>query len=129
MKLYLVFLITLGIILILDFLWLGVISSKFYKKEFGDLMRPNFNYIAAIFVYICLALGITIFVFNNNFSTNLYLTVFLGALFGLIVYGVYDLTNFAVIKDYSLKLLVVDMVWGTFLCGFVSLLVKLITKF
>jgi uncharacterized membrane protein len=35
-----------------------------------------------------------------------------GALFGLIVYGVYDLTNFSTLARYSPLLTLVDMSWG-----------------
>ena len=34
-----------------------------------------------------------------------------GALFGLVVYGVYDLTNYALLKDWSLSMTIVDMLW------------------
>ena len=40
-----------------------------------------------------------------------------GALFGLVVYGVYDLTNHALLKDWTLSMTIVDMLWGTVACG------------
>jgi uncharacterized membrane protein len=33
------------------------------------------------------------------------------------MYGLYDLTNYATLKGYTLEMTVVDMAWGTFLCG------------
>jgi uncharacterized membrane protein len=36
-----------------------------------------------------------------------------GALFGLVVYGVYDLTNFATLAQYPLAVMFVDMAWGS----------------
>ncbi len=44
----------------------------------------------------------------------------LGALFGLITYATYDLTNLATLKDWPLALTVVDLIWGTILAGSVS---------
>jgi uncharacterized membrane protein len=37
------------------------------------------------------------------------------ALFGLITYGTYDLTNLATLKDWPALLSIVDMLWGTVL--------------
>jgi uncharacterized membrane protein len=36
-----------------------------------------------------------------------------GALFGLVVYGVYDFTNLATLRHYPLPLALVDVAWGT----------------
>jgi len=47
---------------------------------------------------------------------------------GLIIYGVYNLTNHATIKKYELKQTLIDMAWGTFLFTTVSYLAILINK-
>jgi len=43
-----------------------------------------------------------------------------GALFGLITYATYDLTNLATLKDWPLLVTVVDLIWGTVLAASVS---------
>jgi uncharacterized membrane protein len=43
-----------------------------------------------------------------------------GALFGLIAYATYDLTNLATIRDWPIIVTVVDMIWGAALCGGVA---------
>jgi uncharacterized membrane protein len=40
-----------------------------------------------------------------------------GALFGLIVYGVYDMTNMATLENWPVRMVWVDICWGCFLCG------------
>jgi uncharacterized membrane protein len=45
-----------------------------------------------------------------------------GALLGLIAYGTYDLTSLAVMKGFTTKIAIIDMVWGTILTGAVSAL-------
>ena len=40
-----------------------------------------------------------------------------GALLGFFCYMTYDLTNYATLKVWSLKVTVLDMIWGTFLTG------------
>jgi len=49
-----------------------------------------------------------------------------GALLGLIAYGTYDLTNLAVMKGFTTKIAVIDMIWGTVLTGAVSALTVLV---
>ena len=41
--------------------------------------------------------------------------------FGLVGYGVYDLTNQATLKTWPLALTLVDMAWGAFLTGLAAL--------
>ena len=124
-----IFIILIVILGILDFLWLGVVAKKFYVKEFGDMIKSPFNIYSAIGVYLLLAIGIFIFVLNNNFVKSPLTALLIGAIFGIVVYGVYDLTNFATIKDYSLKLVFVDMIWGAVICGLASFLTKYFSGF
>lgn len=51
-----------------------------------------------------------------------------GALFGLIAYATYDLTNLATIKDWPLLVTIIDLVWGTVLGGSVSGLAALLGR-
>ena len=44
----------------------------------------------------------------------------MGALFGLVAYGTYDLTNLATIKNWSLKVTIIDLIWGAILTSVVS---------
>ena len=43
------------------------------------------------------------------------------ALFGLITYATYDLTNLATVKDWPLVITIVDLIWGMVLTTIVSL--------
>jgi len=124
MKTVFVSLIALFLIITIDFIWLGLISKKIYKKEIGKFYKKKFNLWAALILYFLLAVGVVFIVLNNNYSTTLSSTLLVGALFGLIVYGVYDLTNFAMMKNWPLKIVFIDMIWGTFLLGLTSFLTK-----
>jgi len=46
--------------------------------------------------------------------------IIFGALFGLITYATYDLTNLATMKDWPLLVNVVDLIWGTVLAAAIS---------
>ena len=66
--------------------------------------------------------GLIFFVINPN-QDNTLLNVFLiGAFFGLVTYGTYDLTVYASMNIFSLKLVVADILWGMFLSGAVATL-------
>ena len=58
------------------------------------------------------------------------LTLAAGAVFGLVAYATYDLTNLAVMKGFTLKIALIDMVWGMVLSAAVSgLTVKIVSLF
>ena len=126
-----IFLIALVIILLLDFVWIGLIMKKFYTAELSKIARLENGKLApmvpvGLLVYIILAIGIAIFVFPLA-KTNVEAIIF-GALIGLVIYGVYDFTNFATLKDFSLRMTLTDLTWGTFLCSITSFLTKVIGK-
>lgn len=114
--------------LILDFMWINFISKKFYFKEFRqhvEIKRGKIKVkkIAAILIYFILSFGIIMFIKGDNI---ILFKIIKGALFGFIVYSVYDLTNYSIMKNYSLRLTIVDIIWGTFLCGMVSVIISFI---
>jgi uncharacterized membrane protein len=84
-------------------------------------MGPT-NWLAAIIFYLLFILGILIFVVVPGVKEgSLAMTLVRAALFGLITYATYDLTNLATIKNWPLLVTVVDMIWGTVLSTLVSL--------
>lgn len=115
--------------LILDAIWLGGLMKNFYfenlepivRKENGQL-SPNWT--SAIGVYILIALGLVYFVLPQAQSLTYLQTFLLGAVFGLVLYGVYDLTNHATLAKFPLQLALVDIAWGSFACGITSALLK-----
>jgi uncharacterized membrane protein len=113
-------LILLPIFLGIDFVWLGFIAKGFYDKQFSAFAR-TLNWPAAILVYLLIPLGIAFFVLPKA-SGDRALALLWGAFYGLVVYGVYDLTNYATLKDWSLTTVLVDILWGIFICGAASYL-------
>jgi uncharacterized membrane protein len=104
-----------------DMIWLGVAAKNFYAKQLGPLMTPNVNWAAAILFYLLFLLGLVVFVIAPAVEKDSWVhAILFGALFGLISYATYDLTNLATLKDWPLALTVVDLIWGTVLAGSVS---------
>lgn len=96
----------------LDGLWLGVVARDFYRQEMGDMMASSIRALPAAAFYIGYPVGLVTLALQPlpaSASTALWRA----ALFGLVAYGVYDLTNLATLRQWSVKLALVDMAWGT----------------
>jgi uncharacterized membrane protein len=107
----------------LDMLWLAVIMRRFYTERLGFLMNPNINWLAAGSFYVLFVIGLIIFVVMPSLEhQSLFRTALLGALFGLIAYATYDLTNLATLKHWPVLVTVVDMAWGATLSAIVSVI-------
>lgn len=119
LKLYLA---TLVVFFAVDIIWLGLVARTFYRKQLDFLLAPNTNWIAAIAFYLLFILGILVFVVVPGLEDDsLKTTLLRAALFGLITYATYDLTNLATVKDWPVLVTVVDLVWGIVLSVTVSL--------
>jgi uncharacterized membrane protein len=121
LKAFKIYVITIPIFFLIDLFWLGVLARDFYKKHLGYLFRPNVNWTAALLFYFLFIAGIVIFAVKPALETHSAQRALLyGALFGLLAYATYDLTNLATIRDWPLIVTVVDLIWGTVLCGGVA---------
>ncbi|MBK8290712.1 MAG: DUF2177 family protein [Flammeovirgaceae bacterium] len=119
--------IALPVFFAIDMLWLGFVARTFYKNQIGFLMKPDVNWAAAIVFYLLFLVGLVIFVIGPAVEKKDWMHALLaGALFGLITYATYDLTNLATLKDWPLTVVWVDMLWGTFLASSVSTITYLI---
>ena len=123
------YLIALPVFCAIDMLWLGLVAKNFYRGQIGFLMKTDFNWIAAISFYLLFIGGLVYFVIAPAVEHGTWTSaLFVGALFGLMTYATYDLTNLAAIKDWPLTLTIVDLLWGMLLSASVSTLTFLIAK-
>ncbi|MDG0889432.1 DUF2177 family protein [Paracholeplasma manati] len=112
---------------VVDLIWLGLVAKDLYQKEIGSLLKPDVNWAAAIIFYLLFILGLVIFVINPSVeSGSLAKAMMLGAFFGLVTYATYDLTNLATMRDFTLKITLIDLTWGTTLGFLTSTLTYLI---
>ncbi len=129
-KLLLSYFLTFIVFFILDMAWLGFIAKDLYKKHLGTFLSAEVNWPAAIVFYLLFIVGVFIFailpaVEKNQVSS----AVLLGALFGFFTYATYDLTNLATMKDWPIRIVVIDLIWGSFLTSVVSTAGYYIVKF
>lgn len=121
--------IALPIFLAIDMVWLGLVSKNFYRAQIGTLMKPDVNWIAAIVFYLIFIAGLVTFVIAPSMEKGSWIhALVFGALFGLVCYATYDLTNLAVAKDWPLLVTIVDLLWGAVLAASVSTITYLIAS-
>lgn len=121
MKLILYF-ITLITFFAIDSLWLGLVAPSFYRSQIGYIMAENPNFLAAGSFYLLFIFGMLVFVVEPGVrGGTLMQAVARGALFGLVTYATYDLTNLATLEGWPVLITIVDLAWGTFLCAAVTL--------
>jgi len=109
-KPYFAALIVMGV---LDALWLGFIAKDFYREQIGAQMVDQIRWAPALvfyFAYPAALVALALYPTGQTFAAQ----VARAALVGLMAYGVYDLSNFATLRQWSLKLTLVDVAWGMF---------------
>jgi uncharacterized membrane protein len=111
--------------LALDFAWLGFIGRGFYAAQLGPWLRKGADgamaplWTPAVAFYLLAVLGLSAFVLPRVAAEGGSPLAALrwGALFGLVVYSCWDLTNYSVLKDWPLPITLVDLAWGTIACA------------
>ena len=114
------FFFALLVFFIIDVFWIYFVATPMYKQEVGSLMELKVP--PALIFYVVFLLGLIFFVINPNQSNTLLNVFLIGAFFGLVTYGTYDLTVYASMNIFSLKLVIADILWGMFLSGAVAAL-------
>ena len=101
------------IFLIIDVIWLSFATKSFYRPLLGDLISDKPVLWAAGLFYILYMFGMAVIVIQPCIEpSSLFKSLYMGFVFGLVAYGTYNLTNMAVIKDWSPTVVFVDMFWG-----------------
>lgn len=82
--------------------------SNFFNKLVKNIQgsKIKFNALGAVICYFFLILGLNYFILSRNKSP------FEASLFGLVIYGVYESTNYAIFDKWNLEALVLDTIWG-----------------
>ena len=107
------------IILLLDSIYLKVIGPGFSKMVLGIQKSPlKLNMVSAGFTYLSVIVQLYYFIIERNGSL---LDAFL---LGMTTYGIFDFTSISVLKDYSIKIGVIDMLWGGILYTITTYILK-----
>lgn len=119
------YIITALFLIILDIFWFSWSMSNVYQFTFTEIQgAPLLLKISGgIVAWILIASGLNYFAIVKE---DILGSSIRGALFGLIVYGVYNATNYATFNKYHISTAIIDTMWGTFASGIVSAAVAFI---
>ena len=117
------YVITLFVFLILDAIWLGLIARRLYRAQIGFLMAKQPKWAAAGVFYLLFVAGLVVFCVSPAVREgSLGRAAWRAALFGLVTYATYDLTNLATVEGWPLLVTAIDLAWGTALSTATTLL-------
>lgn len=123
------YLIALPIFLFIDTIWLTFVAKDLFRQQIGPLMRAKINWAPAIILYLLLIAGLVLFVIIPAIKKHSWQNAFIyGAVFGLITYATFDLTNLAILKNWPLGITFIDLAWGTVLAALASLITYFIAR-
>lgn len=106
---------------LIDSIWLRTMYTRLYQPELGEILG-GLRLGPAIAFYLIYIAGMVWFAVGPALANGRWQTALVqGAVLGLLCYATYDLTNFATLKVWSLKVTVLDIIWGTVLTGSASL--------
>jgi uncharacterized membrane protein len=121
LKNFYLYLLTIPVFFAIDIIWIGFIAKDFYRRQLGYLMRAETNWIGALIFYLIFIIGLLIFgVLPALEKGSWQHAVIYGGLFGFFCYATFDLTSYALIRDFPLKVVIIDLLWGTALSAAVS---------
>lgn len=113
---------TLIAYLVLDAVWLTLTSVPIYRATLGNILLTGFNPAPALAVYLLQALGLLVFVLPRARQHGSLSALGNGFAFGVFTYGLYDLTNLATLKHWTVSLSITDIIWGGVVSGLASLI-------
>jgi len=110
--------------LVLDLLWLGVLARGLYDSLLGPLKRTEVLWPAAALFYAMYVVAVVAYAVTGSSSPSSALRR--GAALGLVTYATYELTNWAVVREWPALLVPIDVGWGVALTAVVGLAGKLV---
>lgn len=116
-------LISAIVLLAIDSVYLNIMKGYFQKQVQnvqGSALQINF--LGAAICYVFLILGINYFIIKPHKSVQE------AFLLGLVIYGVYETTNYALLKKWSLLTVIMDTLWGGILFALTTYIVNILRK-
>jgi uncharacterized membrane protein len=98
------------ILLALDFIYISVTRSMF-EIQIADVQRVALQVrpLGAVLCYLLLVIGLYYFIIREHRP------VFDAFLLGLVIYGVYETTSYALLKKWKWNIVLMDTLWGSIL--------------
>jgi uncharacterized membrane protein len=108
----------------IDSVYLTVMKN-FFQRQIQNVQGSDLkmNLLGAALCYVFLIVGINYFIIKPKKSINE------AFLLGLVIYGVYETTNYALFKNWSLATVFIDTLWGGVLFASTTYIVNILRQF
>ena len=105
----------------IDFIYLNVMKN-YFNKQIQDIQgsKIEMNFLGAALCYIFLIYGLNYFIIKPRKTVNE------AFLLGLVIYGVYETTNYAMFKKWSIITVIMDTLWGGLLFASTTYIINLL---
>lgn len=115
---YIAVLISFGAI---DACWLRLMGPVLYRPTLGDILLTDVRLGPALIFYLVYPIGLLCFAVVPASKSNSVITVIQSAmLFGALAYATYDLTNLATLRNWTVRLTVLDISYGAIASAFAA---------
>lgn len=116
-------LVVAATVLIADFFWLGYIARPIYDN-LRIILNPGisksnlpYRIIPAIFAYTAMVISLSTLsvpnvITNKGLYERVLSSIMWGGMWGLGVYGTFDMTNLAIINAFPVNAALIDAIWG-----------------
>jgi uncharacterized membrane protein len=117
-----IFILTAIILLIIDILFITYFFSAHYNILIKQVQKTSMevNMFSSIITYIFLVFGLYYFIIKDDRS------ILDSFILGTIIYGVFAGTNYSLLKNWTLKVAIIDTIWGGVLFGLTTLAMQYI---
>ena len=122
------YIVSVVALVLLDIFWIYFIMGRPYRQMIFLIQNEDMkiNYMAGLLTYILMIFGLIWFVLKpmymelknmdkTSIPEKIRVSFLYGGLFGLVVHGIYNLTNASIFKNWSTKLMLFDTMWGVIL--------------
>ena len=105
-------------LILFDFVYLSFAKNYYY------ISKNPVNLISAILSWILIA-----YIISIQDSSSVIESIIYGLTIGLVVYGVFNLVNYAILKEWKLNIVLMDTIWGMTVCSLAAIILYLFKKY
>jgi uncharacterized membrane protein len=102
----------------IDATWLTFAGPIIYRPALAEILAPNLRLVPALAFYLSYPIGVVVFAVLPGLRAGFASTAFfLALLFGALAYATYDLTNYATLRNWTLQITILDVLYGALASG------------
>lgn len=106
---------------IIDGAWIAFVAAPMFRDAVGAIMMDQPNLVAAIPFYCIYSWGVLLLAVQPSLvAGSQRIALKNGAVLGLTAYATFEFTSLAILKGWTLSLVIVDVIWGTLITTLVA---------